>query len=101
MLLCLDRTQGLVFILGDIFEASSAVGAETLEISHESFRRTLSRSHKQLDNFMHKKCSLMNPDNPCNCARKTRTAIVVGYVDPQRLKFHQAHIENVKTLVAS
>jgi len=39
MLLCLAREQRLVYILGEIFEVSDAVGAELLDISQDNFRQ--------------------------------------------------------------
>jgi RNA polymerase sigma factor (sigma-70 family) len=44
MLLCLDRGQRLVFILGSIFGVSDVVGAELLEISRANFRQRLARA---------------------------------------------------------
>lgn len=100
MLLCLDRTQRLVLIFGAILGIPSDVGAEILEISPANFRQKLSRARKQLSNFMNEKCGLMNKDNPCSCARKTKAAMMAGYIDPQHLQFHQAHVQQVKSVVA-
>ena len=100
MLLCLNRSQRLVFILGAVFGASSAVGAEILEISPENFRQQLSRARKQLSNYMNERCGLMNKENPCRCARKTRALIRAGYIDSQNLEFHKHYVEKVKTIVA-
>ena len=44
MLLCLDRGERLIYILGEIFEVSDTVGAELLEVSPENFRQRLSRA---------------------------------------------------------
>jgi RNA polymerase sigma factor (sigma-70 family) len=99
-LLCLDRTQRLVFILGGVLCVNSEIGGEILEISPENFRQQLSRARKQLNNFMEEKCGVMNPANPCKCARKTKAAIIAGYIDPTHLGFHQEHVQKVKTLVA-
>ena len=52
MLLCLDREQRLVYILGEIFEVSDVVGAELLEISRENFRQRLARARRELHSFM-------------------------------------------------
>src|ERR1700736_2276444 len=41
MLLCLDREQRLIYILGEIFEVTDVVGGELLEISRENFRQRL------------------------------------------------------------
>jgi RNA polymerase sigma factor (sigma-70 family) len=43
MLLCLDREQRLVYILGEIFGVSDAIGSELLDISRDNFRQKLSR----------------------------------------------------------
>ncbi len=83
MLLCLNREQRLIFILGEIFKVSDAVGSELLEISRANFRQKLSRSRKDLYNFMNGKCGLVNQNNPCRCARKTKGFIELGVVNPQ------------------
>src|SRR5437867_4931857 len=87
MLLCLDRAQRLVYILGEIFEVSDALGAELLEISRENFRQRLARARRDLHNFMNDKCGLVDPANPCRCEKKTRGFIQAGYVDPNKLLF--------------
>ena len=84
MLLCLDREQRLSYILGAILEVSDAVAAEVLEISPENFRQRLARARRDLRNFMNDQCGLVNPANPCRCAKKTRGFIQAGYVDPHQ-----------------
>jgi hypothetical protein len=37
MLLCLDREQRLIYILGEIFEVTDGVGSELLDISRDNF----------------------------------------------------------------
>src|SRR5438034_3469997 len=44
MLLCLDREQRLIYILGEIFEVTDGVGSELLEISRDNFRQRLARA---------------------------------------------------------
>jgi RNA polymerase sigma factor (sigma-70 family) len=100
MLLCLNRTQRLIFVLGGILGISSDAGAEILEISPANFRQKLFRARKQLSNFMNEKCGLMHTGNPCSCARKTRAAIKAGYIDPNRLQFYHAHVQRVRAVVA-
>jgi RNA polymerase sigma factor (sigma-70 family) len=96
MLLCLDRAQRLVYILGDILEVSDAVGAELLEISRDNFRQRLARARRDLHNFMNDKCGLVDPANPCRCEKKTRGFIQAGYVDPENLLFARARITRVR-----
>ncbi len=98
MLLCLDREQRLIFILGELFEFSDAIGSEIMEISKENFRIKLHRAKQQLYNFMDNKCGLINKNNPCRCAHKTAGYIKLGFVDPVKLHFQKdivATIENV------
>jgi RNA polymerase sigma factor (sigma-70 family) len=98
MLLCLERPQRLVYILGEIFGVTDMVGAQLLEISRENFRQRLARARSDLHSFMQDKCGLVNSANPCRCAKKTRTFIRMGYVDPQRLKFSANHVAKVRDL---
>ena len=44
LLLCLERSYRLAFILGDLFALSGEEAAEVLEITPEAFRKRLSRS---------------------------------------------------------
>lgn len=100
MLLCLDRTQRLVFTLG-VLGVDSELGAEIMEVSPANFRQQLSRARKQLSNYMNEKCGLMNKGNPCTCARKTKALMDAGYIDPQKLQFQKRHVEKVRTLAAA
>jgi RNA polymerase sigma factor (sigma-70 family) len=97
MLLCLDREQRLIYILGAIFSASDKVGAEIMDISRDNFRQRLSRARKQLFNFMHNKCGLMDKNNPCRCEKKTKVLIDVGYVNPKKLLFNINYVHSVET----
>jgi RNA polymerase sigma factor (sigma-70 family) len=96
MLLCLDREQRVVYILGEVFEVTDAVGAELLEISRENFRQKLTRARRDLHNFMNERCGLVNRANPCRCAKKTRGFMQAGYVDPKSLLFARSRIQEVR-----
>ena len=87
MLLCLKREIRLVFILGDIFEVTSTEGSQILDITPEAFRQRLSRGRKQIRGFMVKKCSLVNPANPCHCAQQVAHDIKIRLIDPENLLF--------------
>lgn len=96
MLLCLDREQRLVFILGSIFGVSDRVGAELLELSRDNFRQRLARARRDLQSFMQDKCGLVNTANPCRCARKTRGFIAAGHIDPSSLRFARQRVTHVR-----
>jgi len=98
MLLCLDREQRLVYVLGEIFGVTDTVGAELLEVSRDAFRQRLSRARRDLHQFMDRKCGLVNTANPCRCARKTQAFINAGFVDPAKLLFASAHVTRVREL---
>lgn len=100
MLLCLDREQRLVYILGEIFGVTDVVGAELLAISRDNFRQKLSRARRDLHSFMHDRCGLVNQSNPCRCAKKTQAFIRAGYVNPGNLLFAQPHVSRVREVAA-
>ncbi|MEL6190560.1 MAG: sigma-70 family RNA polymerase sigma factor [Bacteroidota bacterium] len=98
MLLCLDRKQRLVFVLGDMFEVDSQLGGEVLGISPANFRQILSRARKDLYQFMNRKCGLINRENPCRCPKKTKGFIEAGWVQPNNLQFQRDFIQKISDL---
>ena len=101
MLLCLDQRQRLVYILGELFGVKSDLGAELMDISPSNFRQLLTRARHDLSNYMNKKCGLINPSNPCRCARKTRSFVEQGYIDPERRRFTHERIGQISELAPS
>jgi RNA polymerase sigma factor (sigma-70 family) len=100
MLLCLDRKQRLIFTLGEIFGASDTVGSEILEMSADNFRQSLARARRDLYQFMHGQCGLVNAKNPCRCPMKTKGFIEAGHVDPEHLQFVSLHLQQIKEAAA-
>jgi RNA polymerase sigma factor (sigma-70 family) len=99
MLLCLDRRQRLIFILGEILGASDRVGGEVMEMTDVNFRQCLTRARRDLHNFMNNQCGLVNKANPCRCAKKTRGFIEQGQVDPNHLLFAPHHLQKIQDVV--
>ncbi len=98
VLLCLDRDQRIVFVLGEVLELSDAIGAEVLGTTRDNFRQRLARAREQLRAFLGGHCGLADPRNRCRCVRKTQGFIRAGLVDPGSLRFvtrHQAAVEQV------
>ena len=89
MLLCLDRTQRIVYIIGHMFGGDHTVGAELLGISKTNFRMKLAKARKDLQHFMTNQCGLMNPNNPCRCSKKVTVAVQGGYIDAKHLLFNR------------
>jgi RNA polymerase sigma factor (sigma-70 family) len=101
MLLCLDREQRLIFILGNMFNVNDETGSEILDISKENFRQKLSRARKQLANFMSNKCGLMDKNNPCHCSKKTKLMMDAGHVNPDNLLFSRKYLYSIEKVAPS
>ena len=101
MLLCLDREQRIIYVLGEIFGVTDTIGADLLAITPATFRQRLTRARRDLHNFMNDKCGLVNPSNPCRCARKTRGFMQAGYVDPENLLFARERIRQVNDVATA
>lgn len=98
MLLCLDSRHRLVFILGELLGINDKIGGEVLNITPENYRMILSRAKRDLYQFMHDKCGLINKENPCRCAKKTMAFIKAGFVDPKHLQFAGKHRATIESL---
>lgn len=96
MLLCLDRDQRLIYVLGEIFGVTDAIGAELLEISRPNFRQKLARARRDLHTFMQDQCGLVNVANPCRCTRKTQGFAKAGYLDPGNLLFARDRVTRIR-----
>jgi RNA polymerase sigma factor (sigma-70 family) len=97
-LLCLDRRQRIVLILGAVFRINSTEAAQVLGITPENFRKQLQRAREDLFQFMENKCGLMNPDNPCKCHKKTKGFIKAGLIDPESVRFHREAVQAINAI---
>lgn len=100
MLLCLDRKQRMIYILGEMFDIDHNLGSEIMGISAGNFRIRLMRARMELYNWMNKKCGLINKSNPCRCAKKTRAYVEAGIVDPKNLLFNTRYQKKIFELSA-
>ena len=87
MLLCLDRSHRITYILSEIFDVSSVQGAYILDISPAAYRKRLSRARERIQTFMIRNCGLVEPDNRCHCDRMVSYAIQTKEIDPDNLVF--------------
>ena len=87
MIMCLDRMQRLVYIVGEVFEIDHNLAAEIFETTPDNFRQKLSRARKDLYQWMHNRCGLVNLSNSCRCKSKTKAFVKAGYVDPKNHKW--------------
>jgi RNA polymerase sigma factor (sigma-70 family) len=98
MLLCLDRQQRMVFVLGAVFNLKSNIAAKLLDMTAENFRQQLSRAKADLFQFMDNKCGLINPNNPCRCSKKTKGFIKEGKVNEYSLQFNPSVLEKISDI---
>lgn len=94
MVMCLNRRERLVFILGGIFGVSDAVGSELMEISRDNFRKILSRGREKVYSHMHGVCGHINPENKCRCSLKTGAFAGMGMLNASSLRYCKP--ENIK-----
>ncbi|MGY1943776.1 RNA polymerase sigma factor [Nocardia asiatica] len=84
MLQCLARDERVAFVLGDVFELSSAEAAWIIGITPAAYRKRLQRAKKRLGNFLNATCGLVDPQAFCRCSRRVDRALALGRVDPRR-----------------
>jgi RNA polymerase sigma factor (sigma-70 family) len=100
MLMCLNREQRLLYIIGEIFGADHNLGAELFDITPANYRVRLHRAKSDLLHFVSGKCGIVNPENPCRCPKKTRLLMEKGLVDRERLRFNADFTDRVKDIVS-
>ncbi len=91
MIMCLNREQRLIFILGASFGIDHILGGDIFGISSQNFRIKLHRARKDLFNYMNNKCGLVNKENPCRCPKKAKALKKMGVLDEKKMLF------NIKT----
>ncbi len=87
MLLCLDREQRLVVILGAILGVPAPAAARLLDWSPAQFRKRLERARADLASFINEKCGLVDPANPCRCPKKAAALASQGLLDLSSMRF--------------
>jgi RNA polymerase sigma factor (sigma-70 family) len=100
MLICLDREQRLIYLLGDSFGIDHNVGAEIFGITKQNFRVKLSRARKELHNYMEYRCGLIKKSNPCRCAKKAKSALKMGVLNEDNLIFKKSYTKSIGDFVA-
>ena len=100
MLMCLNREQRLIYILGEAFGVDHKIGAEIFEISPANFRVKLHRARKDFYSYTNKKCGLVNTDNPCRCPKKTKALKKMGALDEQNMRFNISYKNRIANYVA-
>lgn len=99
MLMCLNREQRLIYVIGEVFEADHKLAADLFDLTPENYRIKLHRARTDLRNFVSNKCGIINPANACRCPKKTRMLIKKGVINKDNLSFYKDYVERVKDLV--
>ena len=84
---CLDRDERLVFILGDVLALNGEQAAEIVGVTHDVYRKRLSRVRRRIRDSVTAHCGVVNPSAACRCQRRVDIAIEQGRVQPDRLRF--------------
>jgi RNA polymerase sigma factor (sigma-70 family) len=87
VLQCLDRDDRIVFVLGDVLGLTGLDAAEVLGVSHDAYRKRLSRVRERIQRAVSSHCGIINPSAACRCARRADRAVESRRVDPSRLRF--------------
>ncbi len=99
MLICLDREQRLIYLLGDSFGIDHNLGAEIFGISKQNFRVKLSRARKELHNYMNYRCGLIKKSNPCRCVKKAKSALKMGVLNENNLILKPSYTKKIGDFV--
>ncbi len=96
ILLCLNRSHRIAFILGIVMEVSSQEGAQILDITPSAYRKRLSRARLKVKDFLVKNCGLFNSSNRCQCSSILPAYLQKGWIDPDRPIFISEKSEGEK-----
>ncbi|MEO1448711.1 MAG: RNA polymerase sigma factor [Bacteroidota bacterium] len=100
MLLCLNREQRLVYIIGEVFGGDHNIGSNIMQISRDNFRAKLKKARRDLYNFMNRKCGLVNKSNPCRCHKKVRVATSSGQINAKQILFNRPEYQKFQEQIA-
>jgi RNA polymerase sigma factor (sigma-70 family) len=101
MLVCLNRMQRTVFILGSVFRVNCRIGSRILDMSEKNYRKILSRARKKIDNFLFDRCGMINPSKPCRCKRIANVRLAKGLLDPAGLESSREKAKNIREVVVT
>lgn len=82
VLQCLERSERIAYVLGEIFELTATEAAWVLDVSPAAYRKRLERARDRLRAFMGSTCGIVTPNGFCRCARRVAKAVSIGRVNP-------------------
>jgi RNA polymerase sigma factor (sigma-70 family) len=87
MLLCLNPTHRMAYILGDILEIEHDEASIALAISKDNFRKQLSRARTKVTLFTAESCGLVSSNAKCSCEKKLTGAIKRKRINSENIIF--------------
>jgi RNA polymerase sigma factor (sigma-70 family) len=99
ILLCLNRMERMVLILGAIFDVTDKIGAEICDISRANFRQILSRSRKKVAAYFQNNCGLFDEHNPCKCSEQVSYLIQLGMIKPGDMNIKRDSLGTIRTVL--
>ena len=82
MLLCLDPTHRVAYVLGDVLELSHSEAAQVLDLAPATYRQRLSRARARVTDFTARACGLAGAGGGCSCPRRLPAARAMGRIGP-------------------
>ncbi len=75
---CMPKKQRITFVLKVLMQLSVSEVASIMDISESAVKTNVYRARQLMKEHLEGKCSLIRPDNPCNCKLWTSYAIKYG-----------------------
>ncbi len=94
MLLCLNSSHRMAYILGDIYELEHQEASDILAITKDNFRKQLSRARKKVISFTANSCGLVSDCAKCSCEKKITGAISRQRVQSKHIRFANKNVES-------
>lgn len=91
LLLSLDRSHRMAFILGVVMEVNGHEGAQILDITPDAYRKRLSRARSRMRDFLVNNCGLFDHSNRCRCKSILPAYLEKGWIDPDKPVFVPKH----------
>ena len=83
MLQCLDDDHRLAYVLGEILDVPGPEAATAMGIEAAAFRKRLSRARSRVQEHLRRVCGIVEPSNPCRCAKRLRPAQRLERLEPR------------------
>lgn|GEM_PF-650913 len=101
---CLPQNQRVCFLLKTCMHLKNQEIADILEMSVENVKVTLFRGRKKLQELFEMRCSLIDPNKPCEChlwikfMRDRHLPLPEGYRQPKVEELKKEHFKNMTLL---